>query len=423
MEWTWRRVDPEHSSKITPSHSAAAQKNFKPPPRRYHSCVTHKGQLWLFGGSKATETFNDLFSFDLQNQVWSLVLSHHDSVVGAEEGGASSSGEHTGAAEQQQSRPPPRFGHAAYVWGESMWVFGGVGADNKPLNDLWAFHFETVRWRHVCTAGAPCPSPRYHYSGAVSGNMLYLFGGSQNLSTHLDDLWQFNFTTETWKHIPTATAGPASSSSTEEEKTKDNGTEDKHKGKEEEASTGAQQPCARAGHIVFIYNEELYVYGGYCGKGGFTYLQDTYKLSLASLLLEEECKTPIAAEGASSSQQLQYWQQLSSCSPPECLPLTARPMNCAMLGRCVFVYGGYDAGSSRPVSNLYMYDVVMNRWQIIKLWLALEGESSIVAAAIGTKAMHPIPRYGHTITLHDGSFFVFGGSGSLFLNDLVEIFP
>jgi len=40
-------------------------------------------------------------------------------------------------------------------------------------------------------------------------------------------------------------------------------------------------PEGRAGHMAVVQNNEMIVFGGYCGDGGFTYLGDCLALPLS----------------------------------------------------------------------------------------------------------------------------------------------
>ena len=61
----------------------------------------------------------------------------------------------------------------------------------------------------------------------------------------------------------------------------------------------------------------------------------------------------------------------------------------------------------------------MRRWETIDLWLDVDDAAPLSL----NRGVRPIPRYAHSMSL-DGqrrALMVFGGSGSLYLNDLLEI--
>ena len=82
------------------------------------------------------------------------------------------------------------------------WVFGGVGADNEPLDDLWQVDRETLEFERVALAGA-VPSARFGatlVTDAARGRLL-LFGGQGRQAKA--DVWQLG---------PAATAPDAEAS-------------------------------------------------------------------------------------------------------------------------------------------------------------------------------------------------------------------
>jgi N-acetylneuraminic acid mutarotase len=187
-----------------------------------------KGNLWLFGGvgfdaSGDQGTLNDLWEFNTSTNEWAWMggsTSRYPSGIYGTMGTAAAG-----------NAPGSRDGAAS--WTDSagnFWLFGGHGFDAKGylsyLNDLWEFNTSTNEWAWMGggstsgsygvelyesgvygTLGAPAtgnvPGGR---CGAVSwtdskGN-LWLFGGegydSAGTYGFLNDLWEFNPTTNQW---------------------------------------------------------------------------------------------------------------------------------------------------------------------------------------------------------------------------------
>ncbi|KAL7052586.1 hypothetical protein ACKWTF_004922 [Chironomus riparius] len=111
-ERTWRKISSHELMRgITPN-------------RRYgHTMVHHDRFLYVFGGAADTALPNDLFSFDLDSQVWNLVLPAPDSHC-----------------------PSGRLFHAAAVINDFMWIFGGTiesGGMNIRSGDIYSFQFSS----------------------------------------------------------------------------------------------------------------------------------------------------------------------------------------------------------------------------------------------------------------------------------------
>lgn len=108
---TWRRISNEHILRGAPP----------PPARRYgHTMVHHDRFLYVFGGSADSTLPNDLHSYDLDSQVWSIVNPEPDSQV-----------------------PSGRVFHASAVIGDAMYIFGGTVDNNVRSRDMFRFQFST----------------------------------------------------------------------------------------------------------------------------------------------------------------------------------------------------------------------------------------------------------------------------------------
>ena len=112
-----------------------------------HSVIRWGDRLIIFGGSNhiSSTASNELWSFDLINGQFAEIPT--------------------------QEGPEARFGHAACVVGEEMYVFGGLSAKLLRLEDTWAFSMRTGKWRRVDTALVPHVidnvrgHPRGHFVG------------------------------------------------------------------------------------------------------------------------------------------------------------------------------------------------------------------------------------------------------------------
>lgn len=50
----------------------------KPPKRAAHSGVILNSKLWIFGGADSETRFSDLWSFDLENEIWKQYESYNE---------------------------------------------------------------------------------------------------------------------------------------------------------------------------------------------------------------------------------------------------------------------------------------------------------------------------------------------------------
>ncbi|KAI1106172.1 galactose oxidase [Jackrogersella minutella] len=81
-----------------------------PKGRARHAAVLHEDKLFIVGGITGHESYvsEDICYLDLKTYTWS-----------------------------RSWRFVPRFDHSAYIWGDRVWVFGGLSRDMDKIGDLW----------------------------------------------------------------------------------------------------------------------------------------------------------------------------------------------------------------------------------------------------------------------------------------------
>ncbi|HJT56081.1 MAG TPA: kelch repeat-containing protein [Ktedonobacteraceae bacterium] len=112
-----------------------------------------------------------------------------------------------------------RSGHSM-VWDDHdnlVLVFGGIDNTGHLLNDLWSYSPETGQWKQLSAAGAAgscssgsAPSPRMN-AAMIWDNVdqqALLYGGVGANNHYLGDLWSFTPGTGTWTALACANNGP-----------------------------------------------------------------------------------------------------------------------------------------------------------------------------------------------------------------------
>lgn len=108
---SWRRISNEHVLRSLPNQ----------PARRYgHTMVHHDRFLYVFGGSADNTLPNDLHCYDLDSQVWSIIVPEADSEV-----------------------PTGRVFHASAIINDAMYIFGGTVDNNVRSGDMFRFQFSS----------------------------------------------------------------------------------------------------------------------------------------------------------------------------------------------------------------------------------------------------------------------------------------
>lgn len=315
----WSRVHLSHDSIV-------------PPPRSGAASVVVQGKLYMFGGyGGGTGRLDDFFSFDFQKNVWEEVTVYGDTKPGCRENNGVVSSDSSKSIYlfggydgnswlndlwkfdieskrwtciQESSDPTPedmdieggkvpsrRFGYVSVVHDDKLVLFGGFDG-SRWLADMYVFDFKTKKWNEVeqkgklpsprsCPAWAKdsthcyiqggydgverkddffacdlstytwtqmpslgtTPSPRYFHSCCLYGNKMYLYGGYSG-SIRLADMYAYDFETNHWSEVDTS---------------------------------NGEAPIGRSSLVTQVYENSLYVFGGYDGK---RVLRDFYKFRL-----------------------------------------------------------------------------------------------------------------------------------------------
>ena len=92
--------------------------------------------------------------------------------------------------------PEGRRGHSAILRDNSIFYFGGCYLDDSCHGDLIEYNIETSTFKTVSTSGTS-PSPRQGHSATLYGDKMFIFGGV-NRAGRLNDLFSFDFPTLSW---------------------------------------------------------------------------------------------------------------------------------------------------------------------------------------------------------------------------------
>lgn len=172
-------------------------------------------ELILYGGEfyngSKTFVYGDLYRYDVEKQEWKSVSSPNS--------------------------PPPRSAHQAVAWKNYLYIFGGeFTSPNQErfhhYKDFWMLDLKTNQWEQLNFKGSP--SPRSGHRMVLHKHKIILFGGFYDTlrevryynDLHIFDLDQFK-----WQEI--------------------------------KPKLGAMWPSARSGFQFSVYQDEVFLYGGY----------------------------------------------------------------------------------------------------------------------------------------------------------------
>lgn len=218
-----------------------------PQGRLCHTGVVHNDKMYVFGGhitQPASEYFHtvkqDLQAYDFATREWSLVSeegsrrTEHTAVVEGDcmyvFGGYSGVGYENSVMvfdftnntwskmDCNGEVPSPRSAHTAVMVGKSMFVFGGWNG-TQCMNDMYELRVDTKTWSRVHMTGE-IPCTRCSHGASVFGDssnaLMTIFGGyaiekstDQQSKGYLNDLYEFDFATSSWKRTPTRGTAPS----------------------------------------------------------------------------------------------------------------------------------------------------------------------------------------------------------------------
>eukprot|EP01064_Diplonema_japonicum_P011813 TRINITY_DN19260_c0_g1_i1.p1 TRINITY_DN19260_c0_g1~~TRINITY_DN19260_c0_g1_i1.p1 ORF type:complete len:606 (+),score=109.48 TRINITY_DN19260_c0_g1_i1:80-1897(+) len=144
--------------------------------REGHTAVIWKTGMYVFGGHRGVSFCSDMQKFDLESFKWEKVEETKGSVVAS-----------------------PRFGHAALVYDDKMWVAGGFLKEDAP-SVVACFSLLWKTWHHVVTPESIRTNAHSQPIMAQHDGRLYIIGLYQEASRSTD-ICIYHITTEQWIEI------------------------------------------------------------------------------------------------------------------------------------------------------------------------------------------------------------------------------
>ncbi|XP_066467830.1 actin-fragmin kinase-like isoform X2 [Tiliqua scincoides] len=149
-----------------------------------HTMVDYQGILYIFGGmvdSAFTQRKNPLWMYDTDSTKWMK--------------------RQLTAVEGEGCVPANRKGHSAIVYRGSMYLYGGYIDIKGASQEFWTLCLDAKQWSPISAASyGSSPGPRHGHSAVVYGNGMYLFGGLMGLSEQ-KDFWKWDFMSANWSNI------------------------------------------------------------------------------------------------------------------------------------------------------------------------------------------------------------------------------
>ncbi|GAU24259.1 hypothetical protein TSUD_48470 [Trifolium subterraneum] len=159
----------------------------------------------------STFVYGDLYRYDVEKLEWKLISSPNS--------------------------PPPRSAHQAVAWKNYVYIFGGeFTSPNQErfhhYKDFWMLDLKTNQWEQLNLKG--CPGPRSGHRMVLYKHKIILFGGFYDTLREVryyNDLFVFDLDQFKWQEI--------------------------------KPKPGAMWPTGRSGFQLFVYQDDIFLYGGY----------------------------------------------------------------------------------------------------------------------------------------------------------------
>lgn len=192
--------------------------------------IGDSSRVYLFGGYNGTSWLNDLWMFDIDTQRWTCIQESSDPRADDTQSALGDPMPSLVTADGVRGRVPSRrFGYVSVVHNHKFVLFGGFDG-SRWLNDTYEFDFETKTWREIAARGA-LPSVRSCPAWAKDDTHVYIQGGYDGVERKAD-FFACDLATYTWTEMPCL------------------GT----------------PPSPRYFHSCCLYGNKMYLYGGYSGN-------------------------------------------------------------------------------------------------------------------------------------------------------------
>ncbi|KAK5857566.1 hypothetical protein PBY51_010803 [Eleginops maclovinus] len=185
-KYTWKKINYEIGS--------------APSPRDKLSCWVYKGKIIYFGGYGHkllcnVDRTNRSFIIDKASWVEEVFWGWNNEVHIFDPMQASWSQPQT-----KGRTPDPRAAHASATIGHRGYICGGRVMETRT-NDIHCLDLESWRWSEI-TPGSSIPVGRsWHSLTAVSDSSLFLFGGLSVDCKPMSDGWLLDVETEKWREV------------------------------------------------------------------------------------------------------------------------------------------------------------------------------------------------------------------------------
>ncbi|XP_069690268.1 attractin-like protein 1 isoform X2 [Periplaneta americana] len=327
-------------------------KDFVPEGSASHGAVVWRDSLYIVGGESYRRA-KMIYVYDFNGNVWET--PHLDSKI----------------------VPRMRYGHSAVLFGDKIYMYGGVEENGVVSNELWAFDVSAKTWENITVRTEQCnttvsnatvlcgPLRSAGHTATVvtsrtnkkSERMIVIFGHSPTYG-YLNTVQEYHFGTRDWK-VVTTQGFPV---------------------KGGYGHSAAWDPLS----------QRIYVYGGF---------------------VSESTSTPILSNKLYSFEPNTHKWMMLMPAP------SARFLHTAtfLYGGLMIVFGGnthndtaHSFGAKCYSSDMLAYDVTCDSWSTLSVPQGLRSD---------------LARFGHSANIFENSLYIYGGFDGQMLSDMLRYTP
>lgn len=327
----------------------------------------------------------------------------------------------------QYSPPPPgSASHGAAVWRDTLHIIGGESYDRGELLNMYDFNGNVWEAVHI-EGGTSVPEIRYGVSTVMYGDKIFMYGGVIRHKGICGELWAFDVSAKTWENI-TVKAEPCNETSftmcgplkvVGHTATLVPGFGDK---------STYQYMVVIFGHSPqygYLNTVQEYNFGsrewrivetnGYVVKGGYghsaAYDMLTEKIYVyGGIVSESENSQVLSSKLYAYEPATRTWTLLTSA-------LSSRLLHTAnfVTPGLMLVFGGnthndtsQSYGAKCYSKDLMVYDVFCDSWQY---------------QDIPSDLVSDLARFGHSSAVFEDSLYIYGGFDGQLLSDMLKYTP
>lgn len=320
---------------------------------------------------------------------------------------------------------PSGASHGAAVWGDTLHIIGGESYGRSAL--LSTYDFNGKIWETVHPQGSNLPPEmRYGASTVIYGDKIYMYGGVIGKKGVCNELWAFDVSARTWENV-TVKYDPCNSSLCGPLKSTGH-TATLVSGHNSSTNTDYQYMVVIFGHsphFGYLNTVQEYTFStrtwqiistrGFPVKGGYGHSADfdplTSKIYVyGGIVSESENSQIISSNLFSYDPKTKIWKLLTAAPSGRFL----HSANFVSAG-LMMVFGGnthndtsHSFGAKCYSNELMIYDVLCDSWH---------------NHHIPDNLWTDISRFGHSAVMFDDALYIYGGFNGQMMSDLLRYRP